>query len=70
MSAIILTGIRHGKHQFTLEYPIVEGKEICMAHCECGYQVEICHFRSYGGVKYLQKMWEIHIGTWIDPTIS
>jgi len=70
MGAIILTGIRHGKHQFTLDYPIVEGKEVCMAHCECGYQVEILHFRSYGGVKNLQKMWEMHLGTWVDSTIS
>jgi len=41
MGAIILTGIRHGKHQFTLEHRIVEGKEVCTAHCECGYQATI-----------------------------
>ena len=64
MSAIILTGIRYGEHQFTLDYPEVDGQMICMAHCECGYEVEILYFKNYGGVKYLQKMWEMHIGTW------
>jgi hypothetical protein len=64
MGAIILTGIRHGKHQFSLDYPIVNGQMVCMAHCECGYEVEILYFKNYGGVKYLQKMWEMHIGTW------
>ncbi len=64
MSAIILTGIRHGEHQFTLDYPVVDGQNICMAHCECGYEVEILYFKNYGGIKYLQKKWEIHIGTW------
>ncbi len=59
MSAIILTGIRHGKHQFTLDYPVVNGQKMCMAHCECGYEVEILYFKNYGGVKYLQKMWEL-----------
>jgi len=37
---------------------------ICMAHCKCGYEVEIINFKSYGGTKDLQKKWEIHIGTW------
>ncbi len=64
MSAIILTGIRHGEHQFSLGYPVINGQMICIAHCECGYKVEILYFKNYGGVKYLQKMWEIHIGTW------
>ena len=64
MGSIILTGISHGKHQFSLAYPEVEGVVVCMAHCKCGYEVEIINFRSYGGVKYLQKMWEMHIGTW------
>jgi len=43
---------------------IVDGQKICMAHCECGYEVEILYFKNYGGIKYLQKMWEMHIGTW------
>jgi len=64
MSAIILTGIRYNEHQFLLDYPVVDGQMICMAHCECGYEVEILYFKNYGGVKYLQKMWEMHIGTW------
>ena len=64
MGSIILTGISHGKHQFSLEYQVVEGVVRCMAHCKCGYEVEIINFRSYGGIKDLQKKWEIHIGTW------
>ena len=64
MSAIILTGIRHGEHQFSLSYPKVDGQMIYMANCECGYEVEILYFKNYGGVKYLQMMWEMHIGTW------
>ena len=64
MSAIILTGISHGKHQFSLSYPEVDGVIICMAHCQCGYEVEINNFRSYGGTKDLQMKWEKHVGTW------
>ena len=37
---------------------------ICMAHCKCGYEVEIINFRNYGGTKDLQMKWEKHIGTW------
>jgi hypothetical protein len=64
MGSIILTGISHRKHQFSLTYPEIEGVMICMAHCKCGYEVEIINFRGYGGIKDLQKKWEIHIGTW------
>ena len=64
MGSIILTRISHGKHQFSLTYPEVEGVVICMAKCKCGYEVEILYFKNYGGIKYLQKMWEMHIGTW------
>ena len=64
MGSIILTGISHGKHQFSLNYPEIEGKTICMAKCKCGYEVEIINFRSYGGTKDLQMKWEKHIGTW------
>jgi hypothetical protein len=44
MNAIIITGISHGKHQFSLTYPELEGVMICMAHCKCGYEVEIINF--------------------------
>ena len=64
MGSIILTGISHGKHQFSLTYPEVDGVVICMAHCKCGYEVEIINFRSYGGGKDLQMKWEKHIETW------
>jgi hypothetical protein len=64
MDELILTGISHGKHEFSLEYPKVDGVEICMAHCKCGYKVQINHYRSYAGMKDLQKKWEIHIGIW------
>jgi len=64
MGSIILTGISHGRHQFSLTYPEVNGVMICMAHCKCGYEVEIINFRSYGGTKDLQMKWEKHIGTW------
>jgi len=64
MGLIILSGISHGKHQFSLTYPEVEGVMICMAHCKCGYEVEIINFRNYGGGKDLQMKWVKHIGTW------
>jgi len=64
MGSIILTGISEGKHQFSLTYPEVEGVVICMAHCKCGYEVEIINFKNYGGTKDLQMKWEKHIGTW------
>jgi hypothetical protein len=64
MGSIILTGISDGKHQFSLTYPEAGGVVICMAHCKCGYEVEINNFRSYGGGKDLQMKWEKHIGTW------
>ena len=41
MGSIILTGISNGKHQFSLTYPEIDGVTICMAHCKCGYEVEI-----------------------------
>jgi len=61
MGRIILTGISQGKHKFKLEYPIVDGKTICMATCACGYEVEILYFENYGGVKYLQREWDKHM---------
>jgi hypothetical protein len=64
MSAIILTGLSYGKHKFHLAYPEVGGQIICMAYCQCGYEVEILYFKNYAGVKYLQRKWEEHIGTW------
>jgi len=64
MGSIILTGLSHGRHKFSLDYPEVEGIIICRAHCKCGYEVEIINFRNYGGSKDLQMKWEKHIGTW------
>jgi hypothetical protein len=64
MSAIVLTGLSKGKHKFRLEYPVEDGQTKCIAHCNCGYKVGILYFRNYGGVKYLQRKWEEHIGTW------
>ena len=64
MGSIILTGISQGKHKFSLEYPKVDGVEICVAQCKCGYEVEINNFRNYGGAKDLQMKWEKHIGIW------
>ena len=64
MGSIILTGIRHGDHQFSLDYPVVDGKMICMAHCECGYEKEIINFQNYAGGQYLEMIWRKHIGTW------
>ena len=63
MSAIILTGISHGKHQFSLTYPEDEGVVICIAQCKCSYEVQIIHFSSYGGTKDLQMKWGKHIST-------
>jgi hypothetical protein len=64
LSAIVLTGLSYGKHQFSLEYPIEDQVMRCIAVCKCGYRVQISYFRSYGGVKDLQKKWELHIGAW------
>ena len=64
MGSIILTGISSREHKFSLEYPRVDDVEICMAHCKCGYEVEINNFRSYGGTKDLQMKLEKHIGIW------
>ena len=61
---IVLTGLSHGKHKFNLSYPEVDGNKICIAKCDCGYEVEIINFHNYGGVKDLQMKWEKHIGTW------
>lgn len=61
---IVLTGLSHGKHKFNLSYPEVDGNKICIAKCDCGYEVEIMNFHNYGGIKDLQKKWEMHIGTW------
>lgn len=63
MGSIILTGTSHGKHQFSLEYPELNGAIICVAHCECGYETEIINFRNYGGVKDLEMKWQKHIGS-------
>jgi hypothetical protein len=64
MEPIILTGVSYGKHQFSLVYPSIAGETICIAECKCGFQVEIIQFRTYGGIKDLQKKWEKHIGIW------
>jgi len=64
MGSIILTGISHGKHKFSLEYSCVEGVEICMAHFNCGVKVENNNFRNYGGSTDLPRKWEKHLGTW------
>lgn len=61
---LVLTGLSHGKHKFSLSYPVIEGEKKCLATCACGYEVEILYFRNYGGIKDLQKKWEMHIGTW------
>ena len=61
---LILTGLSHGKHEFSLEYPKVDGVEICIALCKCGHKVQINHHRSYAGMKDLQMKWEKHIGVW------
>ena len=64
MDELILTGISHGKHKFSLKYPKVDGVEICMAHYKCGYEVQINNYWHYGGLKDLQMKWEKHIGFW------
>ena len=64
MGRIILTGISQGKHKFRLEYSIVDGMEICMAQCKCGYRVQINNYWNYGGMKDLQMKWGKHIEIW------
>ena len=64
MNELILTGISHGKHEFSLDYPKVDEGEICMAHCKCGYEVQINNYWNYGGMKDLQMKWEKHIRIW------
>ena len=36
MGLIILTGISHGRHKFSLEYPMVDGESMSIACCKCG----------------------------------
>jgi hypothetical protein len=64
MGSIILTGLSHKGHKFSLSYPEVDGVKICLAHCKCGFEIEVNHFQNYGGIKDLQMKWEKHIGTW------
>ena len=61
MSAIILTGLSHNGHKFSFTYPEIDGEVKCFAHCTCGYEVEILYFKSYSGVKNVQRRWEDHI---------
>jgi len=61
MSAIILTGLSHNGHKFSLTYPEIDGEVKCFAHCTCGYELEIVYFKSYSGVKNVQRRWEEHI---------
>jgi hypothetical protein len=61
MSAIILTGLSHNGHKFSLTYPEIDGEVKCFAHCTCGYEVEILYFKSYSGVKNVQRRWEEHV---------
>jgi hypothetical protein len=61
MSAIILTGLPHNGNMFSLTYPEIDGEVKCFAHCTCGYEVEILYFKSYSGVKNVQRRWEEHI---------
>ena len=62
MGKIIATGISKGKHKFSLDYSVVNGKVTCIARCVCGYQVEILQFEGWGGTRELQKRWEEHTG--------
>ena len=62
MGKLITTGISHGRHKFSLEYPEIDGKVTCIAKCACGYQVEILQFAGWGGTRELQKRWEDHTG--------
>ena len=62
VGSLIGTGISKGPHKFSLEYPEIEGKVICIARCACGYQVQILQFEGWGGTRELQKRWEDHIG--------
>ena len=55
MSAIILTGLSHNGHKFSLTYPEIDGEVKCFAHCTCGYEVEILYFKGYSGVKNVQR---------------
>ena len=64
MGSIILTGVSHGGHQFSLTYPTVNEETTCLATCRCGFQIEILNFNSYGGTKDLQMKWEKHVGSW------
>jgi len=62
VGSLIGTGISKGPHKFSLEYPEITGKVICIARCACGYQVEILQFEGWGGTRELQKRWEEHTG--------
>ena len=61
MSGLILTNLSSGKHKFSLEYRGGEEDKKCFVVCRCGYLKEILNFRSYGGVKEVQRVWDSHI---------
>ena len=63
MGRLILTGLtKSAKHYFKLRYELVEGIEHCWVDCKCGYSTEILNFRTYGGVKEIEKVWTKHTG--------
>ena len=64
MDELVLTGISDGKHAFLLNYPTVDKAQICLAHCRCGYEVQINSCWNYGAIKDLQMKWEKHVGIW------
>ena len=60
MSAIILTGLSHGKHKFNLEQVVIDEATHCFVECKYGFQSEIIYFRNYAGVKEVQRVWKLH----------
>lgn len=61
MGRLILTGLTKAKgHEFKLRYNEFENEEKCWVDCTCGYVQELFHFRNYGGIKELEKVWATH----------
>jgi len=63
MGRLILTGLtKSANHNFKLCYEGEGANERCWVDCKCGYSVEVLNFRTYGGVKEVEKIWTKHTG--------
>jgi len=63
MGRLILTGLtKSAKHEFKLRYEGENEAEHCWVDCKCGFSIEVVNFRTYGGIKEVEKIWTKHTG--------